>query len=128
MLMPPKNKLNAANGADIRARLIGSSTEFPQDAYGVSQLLDAEAEHVWAPYWTRDGLDLRGRMIGVLGALICLGIESELREHIRGALKNGLLTKREIRELILQCAGYVGYPTTLAARKVAAEVFEGKDI
>lgn len=79
----------------------------------------AEIDHVWSPYWTRPALDARSRSICVLSILIALGFLDDFEQMLRGVLAQRVLSKEEVRELILQCPGYVGYPRTLGARKIA---------
>ena len=58
-----------------------------------------------------------------VAALTVLGFpQSELNQHIRGALNVGC-TREEILEIILQMAVYGGFPAALEAVKTAATVF-----
>jgi len=47
----------------------------------------------------------------------------ELATHVRGALTNGA-TEEEIREVILQAAGYCGMPAGIEGFRVAGRVIE----
>ena len=68
------------------------------------------AEHVWNTFWVRDGLELRVRSAVTIGALVSLEAGDELKAHVAGALRAGLLTPVEIREAILHLTPYLGYP------------------
>lgn len=48
---------------------------------------------------------------------------TELATHVRGALTNGA-TEEEIREVILQAAGYCGMPAGIEGFRVAGKVVE----
>lgn len=48
---------------------------------------------------------------------------TELGTHVRGALNNGA-TEEEIREVILQAAGYCGMPAGIEGFRVAGKVVE----
>mgnify|MGYP002049236007 CR=1 FL=1 len=73
--------------------------------------------------WSRPGLSPDKRSLTTISALIAQGHLGPLREHIEIGLGNGL-SQTEITEAIIQCAIYAGFPRTVAAMEVAAEVFE----
>jgi 4-carboxymuconolactone decarboxylase len=75
-------------------------------------------EHCWGDIWSREGLARRDRSLVNLGMLVALAKPGELRNHVRGALRNGL-TVDEIREVILQTAIYCGVPAALEASRAA---------
>ena len=76
----------------------------------------------WGAIWGREGLTRQQRSILNLGMLAGMGRFHEFRGHLRGALNNGL-TREEIRELLIQIAGYCGMPTGLECFRAAKEVF-----
>lgn len=81
------------------------------------------AEFPFADIYPRPGLDLKTREMLTVAALTVLGYpQSELKDHIRGALNVGC-TQEEILEIILQMAVYAGFPAALEAVKTAASVF-----
>jgi 4-carboxymuconolactone decarboxylase len=71
----------------------------------------------------REGLSLDKREIITLTTLITQGSFDQLRVHLGAALNVGL-TQNEIKEIIIQCAAYVGFPKAVQAMQVAASVFE----
>lgn len=76
--------------------------------------------------YPRTGLDLKTREMLTAAALTVLGYaQSELKEHIRGALTVGC-SREEILEIILQMAVYAGFPAALEAVKTAADAFAEK--
>lgn len=76
--------------------------------------------------WTRPGLAPDKRSLTTIASLVSQGHLGPLREHIEIGLGNGL-ERGEINEAILHCAIYAGFPRTVAAMEVAAEVFERID-
>ena len=80
-------------------------------------------EFPFGDIYTRPILDLKVREMLAVSALTVLGYaQSELKEHIRGALNVGF-TREELIEIILQMAVYAGFPAALEAIKTAATVF-----
>ena len=75
--------------------------------------------------WTRPGLTPAQRSLTTISVLVARGNLGPLREHLEIGLGNGL-TQTEICEAILQCSIYAGFPQTVAAMEVAAEVFDGE--
>jgi 4-carboxymuconolactone decarboxylase len=76
--------------------------------------------------WSRPGLSLRERELITLGVLMESKADG-IALHMRNAHHLGI-TYDEIKEVILQCAIYVGMPRTLfAMRKLKAVMAEGKD-
>lgn len=73
--------------------------------------------------WGRPGLTRKQRSLLNIGILMTLNRSTELRVHIRGALRNGL-TEEEITEAITHTMMYSGVPTGVEASKVAAGVIK----
>lgn len=71
--------------------------------------------------WARPGLELRSRCLIQVAMLAALGVERELRFHIRGALRNGV-TAEEISEVVMQVAAYAGMPIATEAMLALIEV------
>lgn len=117
-------------GATLRRQIVGEvDADQKTGTVGVwtKTFVQEEIEHLWGTYWARPELDLRSRSICTISLLIALGYMEVLGRYLRGALRNKLLTKGEIRELIMHTASYVGYPSAVAARRVAQDVFEKED-
>ena len=66
---------------------------------------------------------MQQREIVTLTSLITQGAFGQLEVHLQAALTVGL-TKEEITEIIIQCAGYAGFPKAVQAMQMAGEVFE----
>lgn len=85
---------------------------------------DFATRYAWGEIWSRPGLSRRDRSIATLASLVTGGHETELRMHVRAALRNGL-TPDEIGEVILHTALYAGLPAANAALAVARDVVAG---
>ena len=77
--------------------------------------------------WSRDGLERKHRSLVVLAVLIAQRQTSELRNHVRIALNNGL-TAKEIEEALIQTLPYVGFPAVASAMSVIVEVLRERGI
>lgn len=73
--------------------------------------------------YARKTLSLAQREIITLTTLITQGAFEQLRVHLQAALNTGL-SKEEIIELIIHCAGYVGFPKVVQAMGIAGEIFK----
>jgi len=80
--------------------------------------------NAWGNVWQRPGLDLKTRSMVTVAMLTALGKQTELKGHVRGALKNGV-TPEEIREIMLHATVYCGFPAAIDAFRSATEVVEG---
>jgi 4-carboxymuconolactone decarboxylase len=83
---------------------------------------DLITRYAWGEIWTRDTIPRRERSLIVLALMIALNRADEFKMHVRAAFNNGL-TKDDIKEVILQCAIYVGVPAANSAFHQAEEVF-----
>lgn len=64
--------------------------------------------------YDRSGLDLKTKELLACVLLVSLGSPPELRTHLRGAMNAGA-TEQEVREALLFCVPYLGFPRTVAA-------------
>ena len=58
-----------------------------------------------------------------LTTLLTQGAFDQLKVHIHASLRIGM-TQEEIIELIIHCAGYVGFPKAVQAMGIAGEIFK----
>ena len=72
-------------------------------------------------------LDHRTREILTVAVLTTLQALPQLRGHVAGALRIGV-TPVELREVIYQCVGFIGFPRTLNAVGVLNEVLRDQGI
>jgi alkylhydroperoxidase/carboxymuconolactone decarboxylase family protein YurZ len=104
---------DATDGADIRRAIMGAQWVDAAEA-GNGDALDhfskISIEHVWRNVWPRPGLELSYRSAVTIAALASLEAHGELIAHIKGALRNELLTPVQIREIVLHLIPYIGFP------------------
>ncbi len=81
------------------------------------------AENAWGSVWTRDDLDRRTRSLVTIATLTALRATTELKTHVRGALRNGC-TVEEIQGVLLHSTAYCGFPAAIEAFRAAKEVVE----
>jgi 4-carboxymuconolactone decarboxylase len=84
-------------------------------------------DNCYGHYWADERLDRRSRSLVTLGIVIALRAGSEIKNHVRGALNNGV-TVQEIEALIEHAIPYVGYPAAGTAFATAMEVLAGKAV
>jgi 4-carboxymuconolactone decarboxylase len=113
-------------GLSIRSEVVGSPhvTRSLDTATAFSQPMQDYATEVgWGWIWARPGLDRKQRSMINLAMLCAAGKSQELGVHVRGAVRNGL-TEVEIRETLLQAAGYAGFPAGMEGFRVAERVLD----
>jgi alkylhydroperoxidase/carboxymuconolactone decarboxylase family protein YurZ len=111
------------SGASIRERVFGETTgrpTAPGDPF-LAPFFETAIEHVWGGLWNRPGLDLKYRSLVVVSVLAAIGQTEELKAHLRGALSLGW-TVDELREALLQTAGYAGFSAAHKALDVLSEI------
>jgi len=96
---------------------------FPSTPY-LAELLN---EWVYGEVWERPDLSKRDRSLATIAVAQGMGAASELRSHIARGLDNGV-TQEEIGELITHIAFYTGIPSAVNAARVAAAVFESRNL
>ena len=70
----------------------------------------------------RPGLDLKPRELVIVSALAAqCGLETELRSHIRAAMKCGA-SREELMEVMLQLAVYAGFPAAVNGTFLVDEI------
>lgn len=84
-------------------------------------------QFAFASVWGRDGLERKHRSLVVLSVLIAQGQASELKNHVRIGLNNGL-TPREIEEALIQTLPYVGFPAVASAMTAIIEVLREQGV
>ena len=82
---------------------------------------DFVTRYCFGDTWSRPGLDRRTRSMITLAALTALVRPNQLKNHVRGALANGV-TPEEIREILLLVALYCGIPAANEAHRAAMDV------
>ncbi len=98
-------------------KAINSATDFNRP------LQDFVTENCWGAPWTRDGISKQTRSLVTIATLAALKASTELKTHVRGALRNGC-TVQEIQEVLLHSTVYCGAPSGIEAFRAAKEVIE----
>jgi 4-carboxymuconolactone decarboxylase len=104
-------------GAEYVDAAIASADDFNRP------LQELVTQYCWGDVWNRPGLDRRTRSLLNLAMLTALNRPHELKQHVKGALRNGV-TKDEIREVFLHTAIYCGLPAAIDSFRSAREVFK----
>jgi 4-carboxymuconolactone decarboxylase len=71
-------------------------------------------EFAYDTVYQRPGLDLKTKELLACALLASLGAGSELKTHLRGALRAGA-SETEVREALLFMIPYLGFPRVVAA-------------
>ncbi|GAB2191218.1 4-carboxymuconolactone decarboxylase [Sessilibacter sp. MAH2] len=98
-------------------KALNAATEFTKP---LQELVTANA---WGEVWVRDGLSKQTRSLITIATLAALKASTELKGHVRGALRNGC-TVEEIQEVLLHSAVYCGMPSGIEAFRSAKEAIE----
>ncbi len=121
-----KQSERRANGIDLLRTLGGGSYDPARAATAMVRRHGAlgtfAVDHVLGNLWSRPQLSRRDRSLIVVTFLTTIGSIEELRSHVGGALHHGV-TRSEIEEIVLQVAGYAGYPMAMQASRIVDEVF-----
>ena len=104
-------------GDEYVDRAIEAATAFNQP------LQDLVTENCWGEIWTRDVISKKVRSLITIATLAALKAPTELKAHVRGALRNGC-TEEEIQEVLLQSAVYCGVPAGIDAFRAAKEALD----
>ncbi len=83
-------------------------------------------QHAWGSVWQRDDLARDTRSLVTIAMLTALKAPTELKGHVRGALRNGC-SKEQIRGVIIHSAVYCGVPAAQEALRAAKEVIDHWD-
>ncbi|OOZ39128.1 4-carboxymuconolactone decarboxylase [Solemya elarraichensis gill symbiont] len=95
-------------------RAMNAATDFNRP------LQEMVTENCWGEVWTREGLPKTTRSLITIAMLAALKAPTELKGHVRGALRNGC-TVEEIQEVLLHATVYCGVPAGIDAFRAAKE-------
>ncbi|KFE51749.1 carboxymuconolactone decarboxylase family protein [Pseudomonas syringae] len=101
-------------GADYVARSMQSANSFNGE---FQQMLNT---YCWGEIWTREGLPRQTRSLINIALMVALNQPNELRNHVRGALNNGVEVDA-IKEVLMQSTVYCGVPLASLAFNAAME-------
>jgi len=113
-------------GLKVRKEVVGAEYVEKQlkdaDAFNVP-LQELVTEYCWGWLWNRPGLQRKTRSLLNVAMLSVLNRHTELKSHVKGAIRNGC-TKEEISEVLLQVAVYGGVPAGVESFRLAREAFK----
>ena len=104
-------------GDEYVDKAISSAADFTKP------LQDLVTENCWGEIWTRSAIPKKTRSLITIATLAALKAPTELKAHVRGALRNGC-TVEEIQEVLLQATVYCGVPAGVEAFRAAKDVIE----
>ena len=104
-------------GDEYVDRAIDAATDFNRP------LQDMVTENCWGEVWTRPALPPQTRSLITIATLAALKASTELKVHVRGALRNGC-SEAEIQEVLLQSTVYCGVPSGIEAFRAAKDAIE----
>ena len=86
-------------------------------------LQELVTKNAWGEVWVRDGLSKQTRSLITIATLAALKASTELKGHVRGALRNGC-SITEIQEVLLHSTVYCGMPSGIEAFRSAKEAID----
>jgi 4-carboxymuconolactone decarboxylase len=81
---------------------------------------------LYGEVWEREGLAPRDRSMLTIAALISSGRHAQLENHVRFGLENGI-TMKEMEEIMIHLAFYVGWPSAVAATRIFHDVAKARE-
>ncbi|MPZ24950.1 MAG: 4-carboxymuconolactone decarboxylase [Micromonosporaceae bacterium] len=115
------------DGAHLREQVLGTEHVIHTSASPLSATAEFVAlaeELVWSRTWGREGLERAEQSTITIATLAALGHAHELRLHICGAIRNGILDADHIGRILLHQLPYVGFPIASHALGVLRAVVE----
>jgi 4-carboxymuconolactone decarboxylase len=115
-----------SEGMQIRREMFGPalSDQVMESATDFNRTLqDLVTRYCFGEVWARPLLDRRTRSMLTMALLVALNKPTQLKGHVRGAIKNGV-TKDEIREVLLHSMIYAGVPAGVDSFSHATEVLK----
>lgn len=122
--------MTTSHQTELNPQGLATRREVLGDAYVDAALAQADefgwpmqelvTRNCWNDIWNRPGLSRPTRSLINIAMLVALNRPHELKVHLRGALNNGC-GEDEIREVLLQCVPYCGFPAAIDGLRVARE-------
>ena len=88
-------------------------------------MIELSEQVIYGDIWELPGLSKRDRSLIVVATVIATYRPEQAKGHLGRALDNGV-TKDEIAKIIT--AFYSGWPASVTARRIAAEVYEERGL
>jgi len=119
------------DGMAVRRAVLGAEhvdrqwNEAKQDPFTLP-LQEMVTEVGWGMIWARPGLSRRDRSVINLAMLTALNRPHEFELHLKGAINNGV-SKEEVLEILIQCAGYCGFPAAIDSFRIARRIYRERE-
>lgn len=116
-------------GLKLRVEMFGrDAVEKRMAAFGdfgkpLQHIINAYA---YGDVWSRSALPPAAKSLAMIAMMAAVGHSTELRLHLKGALKNGCTTE-QIQEILLLLTLYCGIPASNEAHRIATEVLREQD-
>ena len=94
----------------------------PDDPGSINDIALLGVDRCYGESWNRKGLDMKTKALITISMLATLGIEPELKTHIRHAHQQGV-TKDQMVDWLIHVNSYIGTPRAVAALRIAREVW-----
>lgn len=104
-------------GDEYVDKALASTSEFTQP------LQELVTENCWGETWVKGVLPKTTRSLITIAILASLRASTELKTHVRGALRNGCSVE-EIQDVLLHSSVYCGVPAGVDAFRAAKDVIE----
>jgi 4-carboxymuconolactone decarboxylase len=117
-------------GAEVLSALgHGTTPPRPRPLYlaSIEGMEHYTSEALWGSVWSRPGLSLRVRVLETLSVLASLQRIPQLRTYLNSAMNAGL-DAAEVREVLIQCSAFAGFPATVNALELFREILESRGI
>ena len=95
---------------------------FPYDPPSIKDISLLGVDRCYGESWNRKGLDMKTKSLITISMLATLGIEPELRTHIKAAHRQGV-TKDQMVDWLIHVNSYIGTPRAVAALRIARQVW-----
>ncbi|MEO0435924.1 MAG: carboxymuconolactone decarboxylase family protein [Pseudomonadota bacterium] len=120
--MTDKFQLGLANRREVMGdefvdRAFDNASEFTRP------LQDLVTSNCWGESWPDETLTKGTRSLLTISMLTALRASTELKGHVRGALRNGCSVE-EIQATLLHATAYCGFPAGVEAFRAADEVIQ----
>jgi len=127
--MMSRNVDSYNKGIEILNEMVGADGQKPIEAFKnfYPDFADFLVSFGFGEIYSREALDLKQRETITLTALISQGAFEQMGLHLNAALNVGMKPK-EIVELVIHCAAYVGFPRACSAMVQVMNVFEQRGI
>lgn len=126
--MTDDTKDAARKGRELREEIFGPAgmkSLIEADDFQ-APLQDAVTRICFGEVWSRPELSLKIRSMLTVAMLIGMSRPAQLKNHVKGAVKNGV-TKEELREILLHASLYFGLPAAADSWRIVTEALKEID-